>query len=73
MIRLERIFGSPLDLLQRRDIPYERRRYLLRKWRDERSHYIMENFRDFDYTQDEELERLMHALNALKRHPRKYV
>ena len=73
MIKLERIFGSPLELLQRRDIPYERRRYLLRQWRNERQRYINENFRDLDYTQDAELERLMFALNALKRNPRKYV
>lgn len=73
MIKLERIFITPLNLLHRRDIPYERRRFLLRQWRNERARFVSENFRDWDYTQDEELENIRYALDALKRQPRKYI
>ena len=73
MTRLGRMFGGPLDLLQRRNIPYERRLFLLRRWRDERTRYLISNFGDMGYIQDEEMDLLNHALNALKRQPRKYL
>ena len=73
MMRLSRMFDGPLDLLQRRNIPYERRLFLLRRWRDERTRYLITNFGDMGYIQDEEMDQLNHALNALKRQPRKYI
>lgn len=73
MMKLERIFSNPMALLQRRDIPYERRRFLLRQWRNERMRFLNDTCRDMDYSQDAELETLRHALDALKRQPRKYV
>lgn len=73
MTALERIFDEPMVLLQSFQIPYHRRRYLLKQWRNDRSRYLAENCRDMDYINDPEMDGLLHALNALKQQPRRYA
>ena len=73
MKMLEKVFDQPKQLLESFQIPYHRRTYLLKQWRNDRSRYLAENCRDMDYMQDAEMDGLLHALNALKQQPRRYV
>ena len=72
MNTLHRVFVHPYYLLKNSNIPVSRREYLLKRWRDERTQFLLENCRDMDYLQDEEMERLLQAVQDLRLFPERY-
>lgn len=63
---LKKIFSSPRRLLYSPALSQARKKHLLKLWRDERTLYILENCRDHDYLQDQEMEDLLRSLQVIK-------
>jgi hypothetical protein len=72
MILLQKVYKVPILLLHDRTISLLRRKFLLKKWRDERTAYLYENCRDYDYLQDKQITLLLACVNKIKRRPDHY-
>lgn len=66
MNALKKIFQAPHDLLYSNSISFSRKRKLLKKWRDERTKFVYENYRDHDYMMDKEMANLVRAADLAK-------
>jgi hypothetical protein len=66
MTKLKKMFSSPRDLLFSPSISSARKSDLLKKWQDERTLYIFENCRDYDYILDQEMEELLRSVKIVK-------
>lgn len=66
MMLLRKIFKSPYALLCFSGLSERRKKYLLKRWRDDRTRYIFECLRDFDYMSDEELIDLLGSVKIAK-------
>lgn len=66
--KLERLYDNrPILLAQQITLPFQRRLFLLKRWRDDRISYLYESFRDLDYTSDKILQKLMLHIKRMKR------
>lgn len=66
--KLERLYDNrPILLAQNIALPFQRRLFLLKRWRDERISYLYESFRDLDYASDQILQKLLLHIKRMKR------
>lgn len=66
--KLERLYDNrPILLAQAITMPFQRRLFLLKRWRDERITYLYECFRDLDYDSDKILQKLLLHIKRMKR------
>ncbi len=66
--KLERLYDNrPILLAQQMTMPFQRRLFLLKRWRDERICYLYEAFRDLDYDSDKILQKLLLHIKRMKR------
>jgi hypothetical protein len=70
---LQRTFNEPAGLLEASGVPLLRRKFLLKRWRDDRTLYLAENCRDYDYLQDIEMESLLWAVDEIKQNAARYA
>jgi hypothetical protein len=66
MMLLKHKYETPRMLLCCPLLPSLRKKYLLKRWRDDRTRYILENCRDYDYLSDQEMEELLAAVKIVK-------
>ena len=65
--KLERLYNNrPVVLAHHPSIPFRRRLFLLKRWRDERIAYLYESFRDLDYMADRVLQKLLLHIKRMK-------
>lgn len=65
--KLERLYDNrPILLAQNIALPFQRRLFLLKRWRDERIAYLYESFRDLDYASDQILQKLLLHIKRMK-------
>lgn len=65
--KLERLYDNrPILLAQQITVPFQRRLFLLKRWRDERIAYLYESFRDLDYMSDKILQKLLLHIKRMK-------
>lgn len=60
--KVEKTFGRPLWMLDRRDMSFTHKKKLLRLWHDERAKLMLTCFHGRDYTNDNKLRELSEAL-----------
>lgn len=65
MLSLQKIFNDPKNLVKSRHIPLPRRRYLLKRWHDDRQKFLYENCTDMDYMRDHEMELLLASVSVI--------
>ncbi|HAJ90717.1 MAG TPA: hypothetical protein DCM27_06885 [Rhodospirillaceae bacterium] len=66
--KLEHLYDNrPILLAEEVSLPFRRRLFLLKRWRDERISYLYECFRDFDYDSDKILHKLLLHIKRMKR------
>ena len=66
--KLERLYDNrPILLAQQISLPFQRRLFLLKRWRDDRIVYLFESFRDMDYDSDKILQKLLLHIKRMKR------
>lgn len=66
--KLERLYDNrPILLAQHISLPFRRRLFLLKRWRDDRISYLYESFRDLDYMSDKILQKLLLHIKRMKR------
>jgi hypothetical protein len=66
MLLLRKLFRNPHSLLFAKSIPISRRKYLLKRWRDDRTKFILEFMRDYDYLNDAEMVELLSVVKIAK-------
>ncbi len=72
MIALQRIYKAPTLLMHCKWLSFKRRMYLLKRWRDDRTRYLIENCNDMDYGKDRELEQILRCVRKMKALPARY-
>lgn len=65
MLSLQKIFTDPKKLVKSRHIPLSRRRFLLKRWHDDRQKFLLENCHDMDYMRDHEMEILFASVAVI--------
>jgi hypothetical protein len=66
MALLQKIFGNPQGVLYASALSFQRKINLLKKWRYERTLYILSHCRDHDYMNDKEMDGLIKSVKVAK-------
>ncbi len=66
MEMLQSLFKKPLNLVNSASLSLRQKRFLLKKWYEDRENYIFENYGDPSEVNDKEMERLMRAMREVK-------
>lgn len=66
MTKLRKFYPTPYALLCSSTLSLPAKKHLLKKWRDDRTKFIYENCRDYDYTFDDEMDEVLKMVKAAK-------
>lgn len=66
MMKLRKFYPTPYALLCSSTLSLPAKKHLLKKWRDDRTKFIYENCRDYDYTYDDEMDEILKMVSAAK-------
>lgn len=72
MTSLQSIFKAPINLLRCKSLSLVRRKFLLKRWRDDRTRYLFENYSDLNYATDRQMEQLLRCVDKIKKAPERY-
>ena len=72
MNMLQALFKKPIHLINAASLTLKQKKFLLKKWYDEREEYIVDHYRNAGDEKDAEMKRLVEAMREIKNNHIRY-